>query len=199
VTVGLLSGGVADAAKKKKKKKAGGTVSVTKSVNQAIPDQLGVAPFTWGKVTSTIDISGKKFKGKVVGDVNLMVQTTGDVADAANDLVFRLTAPNGRTIVPIAAIGDQSIGPFTMDDDTPVLICDSITPPCPDPDRTLNQPFAGTAQPTGPEFATGPIFAGLNGVPMRGSWTLKVFDEDAGQTSTFNQWALTVTSAKPVK
>jgi subtilisin-like proprotein convertase family protein len=192
---GMTLGGSAEA----KKKKAGPTVfQASVSPNAAVPDDNASGPST--PITSTITV-GKKFKGKTVGDVNVTgIQTTGNGAGAANDLGFRLTAPNGTNVLLInAGIGDVSIGPLTLDDDTPVSICNATTPPCNYPPQTLNQPFAGTANllflGSG---GTGPLSA-FDGSPMRGTWTITVWDEaNVGQTSVFNSWGLKITAARPV-
>jgi subtilisin-like proprotein convertase family protein len=152
-------------------------------------------------VTSTLTVP-KSFKGKVVGDLDLTgLRTTGDMLDAANDLSFLLTAPSGLTVTISNAsqngFGDQSIGPLTFNDDTPTSLCDIVTPPCEDPQQTLVRPFGGTAN----HFAvgssdTGPLSA-FDGTPMRGAWTLTVYDTDAAQTSVLNTWGLSITPAQP--
>ena len=91
--------------------------------------------------------------------------------------------------------------PLTLDDDTPVLICDSPpSNPCAYYQQTLNQPFAGTAN---LEFrggaGTGPLNA-CNGTPMKGNWQLLVWDQSGnGTTSVLNSWGLQITAARPVK
>ena len=112
VTVGLTVSGTAAA---KKKKKAGGTVDITKAVNQQVPDATAT---TNGVLVSTIDVGGKKFKGTKVRDVNVTLQATGSAGDAADDLTVRLTAPNGATtwLFGNELVG-QSFGPFAMLDE----------------------------------------------------------------------------------
>jgi subtilisin-like proprotein convertase family protein len=192
----MTLGGSAEA---KKKKKAGPSVfQASVSPNSAVPDDQATGPSI--PLTSTITV-GKKFKGKQVADVNVTgIQTTGNSAGAANDLGFRLTAPNGTNVLLIdPGIGDVSIGPLTLDDDTPVSICNATTPPCSYTPQTLNRPFAGTANllflASG---GTGPLSA-FDGSPMRGTWTLTVWDEsNVGQTSLLNSWGLKITAARPV-
>ena len=200
--LGMAFGGAAEAKKKGKKNK---TSVFLQSIapNVAVPDVLpGSVPSV--PIRSTITV-GKKFKGKTVGDVNVLgIQTTGNVAGAANDLRMKLSAPNGRTVFLIAGggngIGDQSIGPLTIDADSPVSICDQANPAnCADPAQTLNRPFAGTANQQGMGTQSTGGVPTLNGVGMRGTWTFTIFDaSSAAQTSILNGWGLQITAAKPV-
>jgi proprotein convertase P-domain-containing protein len=197
VGVGLAAG---DAAAKKKKKKGPSVFAGSVTVNAAIPDE---PPFPAHDipVASTLTV-GKKFKGKQVRDVNVTgIQTTGNSSIAAGDLNFSLTAPNGRTVLlDDSALGGQSIGPLTLDDDTRTSVCDETTfDNCPDPDKSLLRPFAGTANMLG-------LFSGdisplsvFYGTPMRGTWTFTIWDSAEADTSTFNHWGLQITARKPVK
>jgi hypothetical protein len=184
-------------AKKKKKHKAAKVFTASASPNAAIPDR----PATGQEipVVSTITV-GKKFKGRTVGDVNVTgIKTTGDSPNSASNLAMSLSAPNGKTVLLIAtALGGQSIGPLTLDDDTTTSICDDTTPSCSDPDATLIRPFAGTANLIGLFGGdTGPLSA-LNGSPMKGVWTFRAWDNNTGQTSVLNSWGLQITAEKPV-
>jgi|tagenome__1003787_1003787.scaffolds.fasta_scaffold20915657_3 hypothetical protein len=188
-------GGVAEA--KKKKKKTPTTFQQVVQPNAGIPD--GPASGAATPVNSTITV-GKKFKGKVVGDVNVTgIQTTGTEDGSAPDLVMRIIAPNGRSVrLWAGGFGEQSIGPLTFDDDTPVSICNN-TPPCEWGPDTLNPPFAGTSN---LQFlgagGTGPL-SRLDGVPMKGTWTFQIWDENAnGATSILNSWGLQIAVARPV-
>jgi len=188
VTAGL--GVSAEAKKKKKKQPSTASFSKTLATNLAIPDYPGVNPAI--ALRSDITVGGKKFKGKEVTDVNVTVQTTGNLAGAAADLNAKLSAPNGRTFILFDGVGDQSIGPWKMDDDTRTQICDrdQATLPCVDPDSTLNRPFAGTSNLNDDDDDVRPL-ATFNGVSMKGNWTLTLFDDtDIGETSTLNQWRL---------
>jgi subtilisin-like proprotein convertase family protein len=182
--------GISVNAEAKKKKKAPKVVKFTetKQVNALVPDALAVAPNTWGRLKSSITVPDT-FRKRFIGDVNITVETTGGVAGAAGDLIFRLTSPTGRTVQLVGNIGDQSIGPFKMDDDTATTICNAATPPCADPDAILNRPFAGTAQPFGQ-------LSSFDGVRMKGNWTLAVLDDTATKTSTLKAWTLDVKSQK---
>jgi len=187
--------GVADAKKKAKKFEQ---VAV---VNAPIPD--GPAVGDPGAVVSEIKVP-KRFKGQRVGDLNVLdIQTTGSASNAASDLYFKLVAPNGRVVQLIwrdfSGIGDVSIGPLTIDDDTRTSICNAVVPPCVDPDATLNRPFAGTANmiDLGPG-GTGPLSA-FDGIKMRGTWALWVYDiQLGGGTSTLNTWGLEIRRQKPI-
>lgn len=193
VTVGLAVSGQATA---KKKKPAPSLFTGSKTVNTAIPDgTVATGPST--PVRSEIVI-GKRFKGKTVGDVNVTIQSTGSAAGAANDLTFKLSAPNGRTDLIFESLGSQSIGPLKLDDDTRTGICNSATATCRDPDATLLQPFAGTANTLDQDDDMRPLSM-LDGVRMKGTWTLTVYDNNNNLTSTFNQWSLEVRAAKAPK
>lgn len=181
----------------KKKKKTPTTFAQQLGVNAAVPDDAAVGPST--PLVSTITVP-KKFKKKVVGDVNLTgFQSTGSGVGAANDLEAALTSPGGRTTILFDSVGDVSIGPWTLDDDTKTSICNSPTPTCLNPLATLLQPFAGTSNLTDEDDDVWPL-ATHNGVRMNGTWTLTVWDDSSiGQTSTLNSWGLKIEAAKPVK
>jgi hypothetical protein len=197
VAVGIAAG---DSAAKKKKHKAASVFSASVSPNAAIPDE----PPGDGHeipVVSTITV-GKKFKGKTVGDLNLTgFKTTGGSANAAGDLSISLSAPNGRTVfVEATALGGQSIGPMTFDDDTPTSICDSATLTCSDPDATLIRPFVGTANLLGLASGDTGQLSNFNGSPMRGAWTFRIWDNNNNSnTSTLDSWGLLLTAERPVK
>jgi hypothetical protein len=70
-----------------------------------------------------------------------------------------------------------------------VDLCDITTPPCQNPDATLNRPFAGTA---GNEE-----LAEYTGVKMSGTWILEVIDDTIGGTSVVNLAKLQITGATP--
>src|SRR5581483_11264511 len=168
------------------------------SPNASIPDDAGSGPST--PVTSAITV-GKKFKGKVVGDVNVTgIQTTGNAKGALNDLGVRISAPNGQAVTLLAPgfASGASMGPLTFDDDVFVEMC--YSPPCQWAPQTLNPPYVGTANLMYNSSAgTGPL-AQLNGSPMKGTWTFTVWDASSvGQTSVLNSWGLQITPRKPVK
>jgi hypothetical protein len=196
VTVGLTATDVASA-----KKKAGGTVDITKQVNLGIPDAASAT--SWGKLTSTFAVGGKKFKGTRIRDVNATIQTTGATADSAGDLVFTLTSPNGTNDWFFGFSGNgQNIGPLTLDDESVNAIQATYGGGAPTPARDPTQlasPFAGTAQPfCFQAFGACPLAALDNG-PASGNWTLTAFDAlpGGGATSVLNFWRLTVQAGKP--
>ncbi len=194
----LCAGGPASAgaAKAKPKKKTPSVAAITKTVGAPVPQDAPSGPST--PLYSTIDI-GKRFKGKVVGDVNLTgITTLGSAAGAAGDLTLRLTGPTGRTVTLISSSGDTNLGPLTLDDETRVSAC-TATVPCADPDRTLGQPFAGTANLDVFGGNQGPLSV-FDGRRMRGAWTLTAFDTSAQPTtSILASWGLRVTAAKPAE
>jgi hypothetical protein len=195
--LGMTMSSAAAAKKKGKKPKVARFFQQTTSPGAAIPDAPASGPST--PLRSTITV-GKKFNGRVVGDVNVTgIQTTGSGDPAAGDLSFRIIAPNGQGVtLLVTSLDTMSAGPLTLDDDTFTEICYS-NPPCEWAPQTLNAPFAGTANLLfNGSAGTGPL-AALNGVGMRGTWTFVVWDENAnGLTSILNSWGLQVTAKKPV-
>ncbi len=188
VTVGLVSGGVADA-KKKKKKKSANVASVSRAVNAQIPDRGPGAAGQYGRLDTVLTV-GKKFKGKTVGVLEFTFQTTGDAVNSGGDLQFDITAPNGYRLPGDwwdNSIGGQSIGPLTITPNSPLRTCNTATPPCASPFQTLNRPFAGTAGDN--------VFAWFRGLPMRGNWTVTALDTGVGDTSILNSVALKITAA----
>ena len=189
----------ADAAKKKGKGGKAKVFSKQLTLNTPIPQSPAMGTTTAAHSTITVP---KKFKGLNVADVNVTgIRTTGTMSGSANDLTARLTAPNGRTIILFNGKGDQSLGPWTLDDDTNVEICNLALPGppvCGDPLERLYMPFAGTSNLVN---TNGPYWiplSTLNGVPMRGTWTITISDLDptAGTTSVLNSWGLRITPAK---
>jgi hypothetical protein len=186
VTVGLVSGSVADA--KKKKKKTANVANVSNTTPRAIPDRAagGDAPF--GRLDTTFNV-GKKFKGRTVGSLELTFQTTGDAPNAANDLTFNIIAPNGYSLDSDwwdNSYGGQSLGPWTITPNSPVRTCNTVSPPCADPFQTLNRPFAGTSGDN--------TFQWFRGLPMKGTWTFVALDEQNGDTSVLNQVGFKITA-----
>ena len=195
VTLALTAAGVASAAKKKKK--AGGTADITKQVNQAVPD--GTAT-TDGVLISTIQVGGKKFKGTVIRDVNVTLQTTGSNATAAQDLDARLSAPNGATTELIENdLFGQSAGPLTFDDESPNGLVNNSGSTTPREPTQLGPPYVGSAQPDCFAISGTCTLWPMDNGPASGTWTLRVYDTGAtaGRTSVLNLWRLTVVAGKP--
>jgi hypothetical protein len=187
---GLPLGGTAEG---KKKKKGGGAANLSKTVESGIPDAVSIPPNEiWGRLQSTITV-GKKFTGESVGDLKVTYQTTGANPGSAADLLFRLTAPNGRTVDarPAGSFTGPSIGPLTVTANSPVAACGGGMGCALNPQATLMAPYAGTAG--------NPDLVLFNGLRMRGNWTLSVLDADVGETSVLNSWRLSITPAKPPK
>jgi hypothetical protein len=167
VTVGLVSGTVADA--KKKKKKAVGQVSVSTAGPTAIP-QAGTDTAGIVRIPLTV---GKKAKGKVVGwDSLIATYTLTGTVGFIDSVDIKVTAPNGRTVFleNPADNTDATVGPLTQTPNSPVGFChpDPTPPPvgCPgfDADETLGPPFAGTI---------GNVeLAWFGGIPAKGTWTV---------------------------
>jgi len=200
VTVGL-SAGAAQA--KKKKAKIGGTVNVTKTVNAPIgsnpapvPD---AGPTTFGVLDSTIKVGGKKFKGTKIRDVNVTVQTAGTSgASAADNLLARLTAPNGATTQLFFALAGHSIGPVTLDDES-VNFLFPTAPPAPAA-TALVSPYQGTAQPSCFAVQFSPcVLSAMDNGGVTGTWTLSVYDFSVNETSNLVSWQLVVAAGKPYK
>ncbi len=188
VTVGLVSGSVAEA--KKKKKKTSNVANVTNTTPRAIPDRAPGAAAPWGRLDTSFTV-GKKFNGKKVGELALAFQTTGDAATASSDLEVDVTAPNGYRLPgdwwDNSISGVQSVGPLTITTNSPFLTCNSATPPCADPFETVNRPYIGTVGE--------PVFSWFRGLPMRGTWTVTVTDDTNTKSSVLNQVGLKITAA----
>ena len=195
VTAGLSAGAVD--AKKKKNKNPGGTVDITMPVNGQIPDATDT---TNGLLVSTINVpSARPFIGTEVRDVNVTLQTTGNAADAANDMRALLTAPNGATSWLFNGLSGQSIGPLTLVDESPVSL--GGTSPSPSP-FLLTTPYAGTAQPPCAAVHGGCPLSVLDNGPATGTWTLRIFDvipPPPVLTSVLNSWRLTLVAGSPYR
>jgi hypothetical protein len=189
VTVGLVSGTVADA---KKKSKKAGKVTVSRTTPTAIPaasaDFAGVA-----RIPLTV---GKKAKGKVVGwDSLTATYTLTGTVGFIDSVEIKVTAPNGRTVFleNPANNTDSTVGPLTATPNSPVRWChpDPTPPPvgCPgfDPDETLGPPFAGTIGV--------PELAFFGGVPAKGDWTVTAFQQNSNPAaaSVLQSVSLTMT------
>jgi hypothetical protein len=196
---GAIFGGVADA--KKKKKKNSGTATVSKTLNQGIPDRVPFTPTTnppAGTLLVPLSVS-KKFKGKTVANVDVTFQTTGQQPDSASDLEFFLSAPSGDTYeIDGNGFGGQSIGPVTMSSHTATQTCGynpaappPYSPVCSGPTPFLNPPFVGVARDTD--------LPNYRGLPMMGTWTFWALDVDDPDTSILNSVKLVITAQKPIK
>jgi hypothetical protein len=192
VTVGLMSGSVADA---KKKKKKAGSVTVSKTSPTTIPAKA--SPTGNDTIVSIPLTVGKKAKGKVVGWDSLTVTSTfsSSTNDGLSDLYAEVTAPNGRSAFLVnpaasALAGNTVSGPLTETPNSPFGICFPSPPnPCPGgnsqfPENTVGPPYAGTVGNTN--------LVRFGGVPARGTWTVKAFNAGATQ-GILNSVTLTMT------
>jgi len=192
VTVGLVSGSVADA-KKKGKGKSTGSVTIV-APPTVVPPSTPPPPLTPDTVTNRSVVSvplnvGKKAKGKVVSldSVAISFQITGsprananapgDTPAAASEIGISLIAPNGRTVGGLnPARGDENattIGPVTVTPDSPFGVCsthetgtngDTTICDVNDPNDVVRPPsYTGTVGDS--------ALALLGGVPARGMWT----------------------------
>lgn len=179
LALALAFGGAADA-KKRKGGGGGGGAGASKKVNKPIPQPLTGAG---GEVVrdGVIAVPLKVKKAGAVGRVSVTIQTSGLVAGAASDIDARVTAPDGTTVGLFANLAGQSIGPLTVVPNSPRRICSfnpaettPPPPPCSDPSATLNPPYLGKAGNAELNL--------LRGVPMRGRWTVSVYDRGPSDT-----------------
>ncbi len=209
----VFSGSVV--AKKGKSKKAK-VAKVTNATPRPVPDAVpgpadptvpppAVVPLynIAGKLATPLNIGSKKYKGLTAAQVKVTIQTTGAGPNSANQLFFRVVAPNGRRVGFGGGLSGQSIGPLTYSPNSAVGTC---TAPVgggggfndcgSDPDDTLGPPYVGTAGDIGLEW--------LNGAPVRGTWTVSVLDGTpfdptipgtVPETSTLNSVSIEVTPA----
>jgi hypothetical protein len=177
VTVGLVSGSVADA--KKKGKKGGKSFTVSKTA----PTPVGAAPSPTGVTVAKIPIGtvgGKATKGKVIGFNGVNVTTSfsgspGFVAGANGGVSAELVGPGGRQAVLGNPFGngantETSSGPLTETPNSSLEVCVPDTPPppppCADPDAVIGPPYIGTIGNEG--------LLNFSGSGPRGTWFIKV-------------------------
>jgi hypothetical protein len=189
-TLAVLAAALLPAAPAAGAKKRGGTINIARSVNAVIPDRGPGATAPWGQLVTTIEV-GKKFRGMRIRDVDVTVQTTGAGLNAARGVFPRLSAPNGATSNLFQNLNgyiqpNNSIGPLTLDDEAPLGIAFGA----PVNPLDLYQPWAGSARPFGSLFP-------MDGGPVTGTWTLRVFDALNSDFSVLNSWTLRVTAGRP--
>jgi hypothetical protein len=178
VTVGLVSGSVADAKKKKSKR----SFTITKTAPTVVPGAPGpgavVAKFPVGTL-------GKKVgKGKVVSLNGVTVTTAlSGSAGFADNTIVSLIGPGGRNAgllnpVPNNLGGgndETTSGPLTETPNSSLGLCVPDTPPppppCADPDDVIGPPYIGTV---GNE-----ALLNFSGSGVVGTWFLKVFNSGA--------------------
>jgi hypothetical protein len=176
VTVGLVSGSVADAKKKSKR-----SFTVTKTAPTVIPG----APGPGGVITKIpIGTLGKKVgKGKVVSLNGVDVTTAfSGSAGFADNVSAQLIGPSGRSAGLLSPVPNQigggnnetSSGPLKETPNSAVNLCvpdPPAQPPCADPDATLGPPYVGTVGNEG--------LLNFSGSRATGTWFLKVFNGGA--------------------
>jgi subtilisin-like proprotein convertase family protein len=182
----LALAGAAEAKKSKAK-----NVSITNAAAAPIPDAAGS---TLGQLDSTIEV-GSKFKGLKIRDVNVTVQTTGSAAASGGHLIGRLTSPKGGSLIIFFQLATQSIGPLTLDDESPRILFSSLPPP--QSSLLLYPPYAGSAEPG--NSTNGKTLALMDNENVRGTWVLTIFDATPGATSVLNSWTLDVRTGKRYK
>ena len=202
LTVGLLSGSVADAKKKKKKKSGATSVTISKTTPTAVPPSTGNPPTTPGtrSLVSFPLTVGKVAKGKVVSldSFNVAYSLTGAARTAtapaaASQLRVSITSPQGREInVTNPGAGDQNatnIGPVNVTPDSPFGVCQitvTATETHCNNTTAIQDPESTVAPPT---YSNAPIgslaLAGFGGMAAQGTWTVKVRNfSDAGNGNT---------------
>jgi hypothetical protein len=173
VTVGLVSGGAADA---KTKKKGSRSFTVSNSTPTTVPGAPGPGA-TFVKIP--IGTVGKKVaKGKVVSLNGVTVTSTfsGPAGFASSVNVVDLIGPSGRVAFVRNPIGngsntETSSGPLTETPNSAMDICvpdpgPPPQPPCADPDSTLGPPYIGTIGNTS--------LLNFSGSAAVGTWFIKV-------------------------
>jgi hypothetical protein len=178
VTVGLASGGVADA----KKKKGAKVFFVARTVPITIPPANNTT-IQVGAVKAPIGtVAGKKLKGRIISFSSISVTTSfAGVPGFSADIRPIVIAPNGRNAVLNSPFQNNLVnptetfsGPTTETTDSSAGVCvpsappGPTQPPCSDPDNTLGPPYAGTV---GNQNLTN-----LLGISPLGTWFIKVFN-----------------------
>lgn len=217
VTVGLVSGSVADA-KKKKGGGKGGSVSVSggpATIPLATdpsppPPETATTPGQVGFASIPLTV-GKKAKNKVVSLDSLSVTytLTGSAPTADNggtpgslfNTSLSITAPNGRTVGlnPPAFFDPNATteGPITETPDSPFFPCiTSVTGPLPSTTICSND-----VQQDPEGVLTPPTYAGtqgntslalFGGVPAKGTWTVKARNSGTIAASTLQSITLNI-------
>ena len=195
VTVGL----VGTAAEGAKKKKSGNKARTFQNGTQfLIPDDPPGTSFP-GQLDAQIKI-GKSWKGKEVADADVGIRITHP---QPGDLDIFLIAPNGATVGlafdnsgPVGTAGygsgDASCNGAltTFNDETFNFLSNAAVV---DEPGEILAPWAGTVEPQG-------LPAPLNivdGSRVRGSWTLRIRDDTAGDVGTLNCFRVRIKPRKP--
>jgi hypothetical protein len=176
VTIGLVSGSVADA---KKKKGGGRSFTVSKTASNVVPGQPGpnavIAKIPIGTV------GGKATKGKVISLNGVNATTTfAGSPGFASGVQAEIVGPGGRQAILGNPFGngsntEVSSGPLTETPNSSLGVCIPDTPapppPCPDPDDVIGPPYIGTIGNEG--------LLNFSGSGPRGTWFIKVANFNA--------------------
>ena len=124
-------------------------------------------------VTSTIAVSGA---GSSISDINVQLNISHTWDD---DLIVTLISPSGQEVELFNTVGGsgENFQDTILDDEAP-------------PNRRIQDgtpPFAGSYRPQTP-------LSTLDGLNPNGTWTLRVFDQVAGDGGSLNSWSLTIQS-----
>jgi hypothetical protein len=178
LTVGLVSGSVADA----KKKKGGKSFTVSSAAPFVVPGAPGPGSAVVKMPIGTV--GGKATKGKVISGNSVSVTSLfSGTAGFADNVTAFLMGPSGRSAflfnpVPNNQGGGNNetvSGPLTETLNSPFDICIPDTPapppPCVDPDAVVLPPYSGT-------IGNSDLIQFILSNP-RGTWFLKVFNGGA--------------------
>jgi hypothetical protein len=187
LALALITGAAADA-KKGKKKHKNPRADVSIPLNQVVPVSTPGPPGQNGRLTATTTL-GSAFKKLRIDDVNAEITASGgDVGG----LAVRLSAPNGDTVCLLGCqfgLFGKTIGPLTLDDETPVILSGADPAFFQDPDQ-LFSPYVGTAEPEAP-------LSHLDGGPPIGTWVLRAANADPMNPVTISSWGIHVTTRRP--
>ena len=184
----------AGAAPKRKAPKPPPKIGVFKvSIPQPVPDRAPGATAFVGVLDSIINV-GRRYKGHEISDVDVGLSVLGP-ANALDDIELYLRSPNGATIFLAGdhagrnlntsyGTGDCTTGPTTFTDETQNFISDG-DPPATFP-GTVFSPWSNIVQTDGFPLSV------VDGGKARGTWTLRVVDDTAGDEFTLNCWQLTL-------
>jgi hypothetical protein len=175
------------------KKKRPRVLDLSNAANATIPGRAG-SNGPDGVISSMIQ-APKRFRGLVIRDVNVTLQTTGvSGAFPAASVRPQLTAPNGATVRLFTGLqsttGAHNIGPLTIDDESPFELV-SLTSADP---VGLYDPWIGAARPEG-----GRRLAVMDNGPANGTWTLTVVSALENEVSLLNSWSIHVIVGRPYR
>jgi hypothetical protein len=196
-----------------------GSVNVSKVANLAIPDKSGPPGSGIDGVASSTIRLGKRFRGRLVRDVDITLQTTGTGDKTLNtsagpvtgpfegvDIGAILRAPNGGHVtlfengdlfppifstMPTVFGALPNLGPLTLDDEASIDLPGELVGLNTNDPTVLEAPYDGRARPPYKPLRL------LDGGPARGAWTLTM--RDGGETGTSNlaSWRLRLVTGTP--